>query len=147
MPAKRPILLSGCAFLLLICAGAVKAQWVPQKVVGIEYSKYATLAKIQGEVELLLSIKSDGTVASAQPIGNPHRLLSEIAQENAIKWVFRDHSESKSSPPTAKVIYSFRLEGEAKANVEPRRQFIFEYPSNVNVISEFWNSKRYEAVP
>jgi TonB family protein len=121
-------------FVLGCCAESAKAQWIPKRVVGMDYPKLARMARIEGRVEIACTINSDGSVASIKPIGNPHPLLLKTVEENAFKWKFMRTSDLGRSQSTATLTYSFTMERTGSAH--PVRTFAFEYPSSVILTSE-----------
>ena len=128
----------GTIFVALCSAQCANTQrWVPKRIVGMDYPELASRARIQGRVEITCVIQSEGSVASTMAAGDPHRVLSKPAQENAMKWVFMTNSGVRHSTGTVVLIYSFKLEG--KGSDHPRSHFVFEYPNSVNITSEFWN--------
>jgi TonB family protein len=117
---------------------AMAQDWIPKKIVGLQYDELAATAKIQGEVEVSCIINPDGTVALSKVISTPHQLLVKSVEENAKKWVFSEKSGS-GTKGTVLLKYTFVLEGESD---RPQSQFVFEYPDHVVVTREYWKSIR-----
>jgi hypothetical protein len=135
MPSKNLTALFGLAFLLVCCAGSVKAQeWIPKRVVGMDYPELASRARIEGKVEVVCMINSDGSVALTMESGNP--ILSEPARTNASKWLFTGKSQSDLLGK-AILNYEFKLKG--KPSRRPESQFVFEYPDKIEITSGYWN--------
>jgi hypothetical protein len=133
MPSKTLTIILSLAFLLIGCAESAKAQWIPKRVVGMEYSELAATARMQGQVEILCTINSDGSVASTKVIKTPWPLLADYAQENAKKWLFYKGSAS-TEQNTFLLKNAFQLEGEGTDH--PQNRFVFEYPNHVIVSSD-----------
>ncbi len=133
MPFVRLITTLVSGLLLLGCAESAKAQWIPKRVVGMEYSELAASARMQGQVEILCTISLEGSVVSTKAIKTPWLVLSTYAEENARKWLFRKVSASIEQN-TFLLKYNFQLEGSGTAH--PQNRFIFEYPNEVTVSSD-----------
>jgi len=96
----------------------------------LNYNPLARQARIQGKVQVLVTVSSDGRVVSARA-GSGHRLLRQEAENNVQKWVFSPGEER-----TFEVSYEFRLE-EPDIYYEPHSRVTFDLPERVLVVSNF----------
>ena len=127
--------------IFLLSPADIFAQgWQPKRMVGLEYPPLATLVRVQGTVKLGLMIDSDGSVSSTKLLSDletsGHKLLSDAAQLNALKWKFAklDPGDASGSVDTFIVTYTFRLSGITRG--KRNQEFVVEYPSSVLVTSE-----------
>ena len=77
----------------------------------------ARVALIQGDVELLLRILPNGSVASAQIVSG-HPMLRQAALESAQQSQFQC-SGCSNEPVTLAMTYAFRLAEEGQVNADP----------------------------
>ncbi len=96
----------------------------------LNYNPLARQARIQGKVQVLVTISSQGRVLSARA-SSGHRLLRQEAENNVQKWVF-----SPSEERTLEVSYEFRLE-EPEIYYEPHSRVSFDLPKRILVVSNF----------
>src|SRR5262245_41519411 len=102
---------------LLLVSDTFAQGWQPKRIVGLQYPPLAALVRVQGTVKLELMIESDGSVSSTKLLSDlqssGHKLLSDAAQLNAIRWKFTkiEPSHAASSPDTFTVSYTFSLSG------------------------------------
>jgi TonB family protein len=126
----------GLAFFLLCCAASAKAQWIPKRIVGMDYPELAWKARIQGQVEVVCIINSNGSVVETKVEGNPHPLLAPQARQNASSWTFAGSSDGGKLGGVT-LIYTFALR--ADKCKDPCSRFVFEYPNKVSVTSGLWD--------
>ena len=130
MHKKRLSILFGLALFLVCYMGSAKAQeWMPKRIVGMDYPELAASAKVQGQVEISCTIKPDGSVVSAEVIGTAQPLLSDYAKENAMKWLFLDKNGS-GQLGTFVLRYTFSFDGNLG---HFSSQFVFEYPNRISI--------------
>ncbi len=115
--------------------------WMPSRIVGIDYPVLAIQARIAGTVKIKCILDEDGKVVSTEILDvagtkGTRELLGKAAQDNAMKWVFgRQNLREQRS---ALINYHFEFE------VRPspaylRSRFIFDFPQSVRVIAEIPN--------
>jgi TonB family protein len=134
-------LLAAFALYLVVGCKILFAQdWVPQKVVGMNYPPLAVQARRQGVVTLECRIGEDGLVKSVKTISTSEQrsgtLLSSAAEYNVTQWKFRRLKTGSVSDTSSTVLlkYTFVLQGDSRDC--PRGHFVFEYPGSVTVTSE-----------
>src|SRR5713226_2262003 len=93
----------------------------------LEYPILARLARIEGDVIVVIHIEPHGRVASvASKTGHP--LLQRQAQENIKKWLFSSGAER-----TLEITYAFKLE--TPPFLCPQTRVEFDLPARVYVVS------------
>jgi TonB family protein len=122
--------------LLIVACGAVPAAepvWRVQWLTSLEYPRLATLARIEGTVELRCEIAQDGSV-KAITVRSGHDLLAKGARTNAMKWRFAKARDSglESENDFVTLIYVFRLTGTCVKACCPT-EFSFQSPNLVTV--------------
>jgi len=142
MSSKRSTILLGIAFLLICYVESVKAQeWIPKKVVGMDYPVIASRARIEGKVEVICMINPDGSVASTTiESGNP--ILSKPARDNASKWIFNGKPKSDLLGKVT-LFYEFKLDRKPSQN--PKSQFVYEYPDKIEITSGYGALELYQS--
>lgn len=126
---SRAMILAACAMCLYGREGVFV-----KHLVSLEYPPLAAQAQIQGEVILKCIIGEDGRVSSAEVVSG-NRLLSQSAQENALKWLFDVAEVKERGPREFRLIYRFHLEGVCLAP-HCTSVFSFTYPNLVIVVSQ-----------
>ncbi len=131
-------------FVILITPSALIGQdWIPKRVVGMEYPVAAVQASIQPTFELECTLNSRGTVGTIEILrvqtalqsGPTGQILLNATRENMKKWIFmKKEAMASPSPSKIKMRYIFKIEGEPK--VTPHQEFIYEYPDTVKITSE-----------
>ena len=129
---------------LLAANDKTAQQWVPKRIVGMDYPHLARAARIEGLVQVVCSINPDGSVASARVTGNPNPILAKAARENAFSWTFMGASGGGQSREAVTLVYSFKMEKKIFQPMDPTepvhhpaREFIFEFPFMVKISSEY----------
>lgn len=122
--------------LLIVACGAVRATepaWRVEWLTSLEYPRLATLARIEGTVELRCEIAEDGSV-KAVTVRSGHEILAKGARENAMRWRFAKATDSRLDPENDVVtlVYVFRLTGICKRASCPT-SFSFQFPNLVTV--------------
>jgi len=123
------------------CKIVFAQDWIPERVVGMNYPPLAAHARRQGTVTLQCRIGEDGLVKSVKTISDSEQLsgnlLSQAAEDNATKWKFGRPKAIASVSGTSGIVvlkYTFVLEGDSRAC--PKALFVFEYPDSVTVTAE-----------
>jgi TonB family protein len=119
----------------MLCTHSLNTQqWIPKRIIGMDYPHLARAARIEGRVEVLCRINPDGSVAFTWVSGDPHPFLARAAAENASGWALMAGSSTGQLPETVRLIYTFKMEEniskpmDATVTHHPAREFVFEYP-------------------
>lgn len=102
----RKIALS-CLFLILATSALGQEEVVPcaKHIVVPAYPRIAAVARIQGDVTLIVTIGGDGKVLHAEGSG-AHRLLCDSSEKNVRLWVF---DAPRQAPHVFKIDYEYKL--------------------------------------
>lgn len=96
-----------------------------------DYPEMARLARLQGEVKMVLILDNMGRVAAISEIAGPIPLRDE-AEENIRKWTFESSQEASRYHT---IVFEFRIEGEAVTYV-PRPRVSFDLPGRVLIVTK-----------
>jgi hypothetical protein len=103
------------------------------------YPKLARQATVQGDVELKLSIRADGTVESAEYVRGP-AMLVQAATDSAKNSKF-DCSSCIEPPTSYRLVYSFQLvatefDENCEVKLDPTATYpkVLQFQNNVTVI-------------
>jgi hypothetical protein len=114
--------------LVVVLGGTVQAEtWQVQRIVGLEYPRWAQISGLEGSVEIECYIRNDGVVIRAERISGNDDLAS-IAIRNALRWKFR---RVGSGDATYTLTYSFQIDSSRRL-----RRFRFVAPRQVLVSVE-----------
>jgi hypothetical protein len=111
--------------------GANSSGWVVSRITSLEYPPLAAQARIDGTIEVVCSVSSDGAVRHAfTKTGN--EILAKAARENAGKLLFRRADSLRQGASSERVLmkYTFRLGGSCAKSHCPT-VFTFETPNLV----------------
>ncbi len=130
---------------MMFCAHTLNAQqWIPKRIVGMDYPHIARGARIEGKVEVVCTLNPDGSVAFVKVTEGPNPILVRAVKENALKWTFMAGSITGQLPETITLVYTFKMEKKVSQPMDasaspnsPGRQFIYEYPSSIKINSEY----------
>jgi TonB family protein len=119
----------------------VAQDWVPIRIVGVDYPALAIQARIAGKVSVKCILDENGRVASAEilevsgPSKGIRELLGTAAQQNALQWLFIRSGSVTQQQPSAVIIYEFGFQVNPTS---PRSQskFILDFPLSVRVIAD-----------
>ena len=115
--------------------------WLPTRIVGIDYPVLAIQARISGRVRIKCLLDENGKVLSTEILElsgtskGLRDLLGKAAQENAAQWSFSRSTSVKEEQPSIVITYDFEFQ--TKANpAYLRSKFIFDFPHSVHVVAE-----------
>jgi TonB family protein len=91
-----------------------------------EYPQLAGTARINGDVVLRVTLKTDGSVASSKVISG-HPLLRAAAQENSMTWWFEAADRKELANEEFTLTYRFRLSDTVRCDRQPTRVTIESY--------------------
>jgi hypothetical protein len=116
-----------------------KYELMAKRIVGLEYPWFARFGVIQGVVEVLATISSDGSVQSVRALSGPSPLVV-AAKESVSKWSFTG-CPSGSDKCEIKIVFSFVLRGSCDAASHCPSEFELDLPDRVKV-----SAKSFKAV-
>jgi TonB family protein len=126
-------------WVFIIAVPASAGDWYATTVESLTYPLLGNQAKIEGKVQLTLTIAPDGRVTQADVVsGNP--VLARDAKSNALTLRFTAPcKDDKSAPRTIEFTYEFRLVGETEQR--PSTSVHYEHPYKMLVVSQtqHWN--------
>lgn len=103
-------------------------QPVPRHLESMTYDMAAPAARVEGDVDVQLTINDDGSVIAAEAANGPPA-LRKGAEANALTWKF-----APGQAGTVRVTYSFRLEKPYLTYTGPTRT-VFDLPNHVTVMT------------
>ncbi len=123
--------------IALVTVGA--GSWIPVSIVSPTYPAIATQARIEGLVEMQLTLNKYGHVSSIRVLSG-NKLLAESAKNNIKEWAFAIVCVGPPKGSTIHFTYDFKLKG--TVNSRPGTYFRYSHPYKVLVTSEalHWNS-------
>jgi TonB family protein len=134
----------GMAFMSFSVHSLFAQPLIPKRIVGMDYPHLARAARIEGKVEVVCTLKADGSVASTRVNEEAHPILADAAKENASMWIFMADTDKSQLSQSITLIYSFKMQYKVPQPMDatapyhrPARQFVFEYPSSVKINSEY----------
>lgn len=95
-----------------------------------EYPRIALAAQLQGTVDVVVEIDSEGEVTASHASGSSP--LRDEAEVNARSWRFDHLPAGATFPITHTIRYEFKLEGK-RAGVCPR--VTFDLPDSVQIVA------------
>jgi TonB family protein len=123
--------------LIVMCSGALFAEWLPVAFESLAYPPLATQAQISGTVRLTVVLNQAGHV-SAVHVLEGNSVLARAAEENVRSWRFKYSCETGSGSTdgsrTLIFTYVFKLEG--KGETRPRTRVRYDSPYRLTVTSE-----------
>lgn len=122
------LLVSSCG-LPAVCQEEVYLK----RIIGLNYPRLASLAHVQGKVELLVRIGTDGTVVGVSVVSG-HDLLAAPAREALSHWSFSP-SKERSGVRQMRLAVLFVLEGECDV-ARCVTDFVVDLPATVTVRSK-----------
>lgn len=108
------------------------AEASPTRLVSLSYPRLAHLAGVQGRVELVANISSNGTVQKVQVISGDS-ILAKAATESVLRWHFAG-CNANVRECQAKMVFIFVLSGECDITSCPS-EVQFDLPGTVTVRS------------
>ncbi len=125
------------SFCVLLAFSLLRAQEAPPNNLGVrtfvspDYPIVARQARIQGDVDLNVTIDSTGQIVSVDSVSGPEALVS-YAKANIVRWTYTPIGKVLK----LKVIYTYRLEKpEMEFRPTPRIELIS--PIHVLITSNF----------
>ena len=122
-----------CFALLAIGAAESESEWVPVRVVGIDYPVLARQSRTAGIVRVQCDIASDGSVAKAT-ITSGSLLLGSSILEGIGDWRFQK-APSTVRPRSNRVTLTVTFILRDATTMHTKTQFVYDYPYNVTVVS------------
>jgi TonB family protein len=138
---KMKTVICALSILMFFDVAVLPAQdWLPTRIVGIDYPVLAIQAGISGTVRIKCILDEDGKVLSAEILGvgpsnGIRSLLAPAAQQNALRWVFSKSNPVAQQQRSTVITYDFRFEANPNPNYL-RSRFIFDFPQSVHIIAD-----------
>lgn len=135
---------SGCALITVFLSASAALGQPPQsdlslkRVVAIEYPWFARMAMLQGNVELVATISTQGTVTNIRVTSGPEPLTS-AAKAALSKWQFRGCA-AKQEGYELKFVVSFVLNGSCDAREYCPTNFEVDFPGKITVTAKGINA-------
>jgi len=119
-------------------------EWIPVRVVSLNYPIVAAQAQIAGTVQIVIALNDRGIVQDiVSETGNS--ILAAAAERNIRTWKFgRLPGAGKTSiGRTVRVTYVFKLE-DVSHSTTPQSKFMYEYPetATITVPRPHWQPRR-----
>lgn len=131
-------------FLLLACAAMCQTpepRPAVKRVVAMEYPWIARMASLQGTVELIVAISSDGAAQDVRIVSGPEA-LAVSAKETLSKWRFTGCS-AQTGKCEARFFFYFVLKGSCNVAARCPSDFQVDLPDEITVVSKTFDGVLY----
>lgn len=124
------------AVVILAAAHSTAAQeFFPTRLESFAYPLLASQARIEGDVELLVTVGADGAVTDAKATKG-HQLLAKAAMEAIRRWRFAERCPENGRATGGQFVLKVRFSFEGDPRQRPRSKLRYIYPDLVEVIGE-----------
>jgi TonB family protein len=109
------------------------AQISPKRIVAMEYPLLARVARVEGRVEVVGTVSSEGAVTQVRVLSG-HALLAFGAKETLLRWRFAG-CDDKERGCEVRITFTFKLSGTCVSQSSCRTEFAVDLPDAVEVKS------------
>jgi TonB family protein len=122
------------ALASLLLALVAPGSLMPVQVEAPEYPESAVKAKMEGTIQVVVSVGADGSVSKAEATSRQNPLLASVSETAARQWRFKPSQEPTERTTTLTFEYSVRVDPPAKREcfVGPPRVTVV-LPSTVQI--------------
>jgi|GEM_PF-5478855 len=117
-----------------LALGSENPNWIPSRIVSIDYPLLAIQSKTYGNVEIECVLRRDGTVENARVVSGS-QLLGNFIVRGIREWKFMPNTIGPNpSAGLLSLYFEYKLGEGADGN--PKSSFVYDYPNHFTISSK-----------